>query len=178
VQLESPIARNDDLPSTPVDDEIVFLNTKVGGYAAVDAVRRTLSEFALLACAWVLLALARVVLGVVPFRVIARTIGLREGRTADRVDQAGEARAVRIGLAVRGAASRTPWQSTCLMQALTAASLLRFSHIEATLYLGVAKEGRAADGLIAHAWLRCGSVTLTGEAGRDRFSKLASFAVG
>jgi hypothetical protein len=44
VELESVIARNDDLPSTPVDREIVFLNTKVGSYVALDDVGRRIWE--------------------------------------------------------------------------------------------------------------------------------------
>jgi hypothetical protein len=133
----------------------------------------------ILACALVALAIMRLVVGILPFRLIVAAIGLRPGRSPQETDPASEARAVLIGRAVRSAAAHAPWDSTCLVQALAAASLLRFSGIGATLYLGVAKDdGAASEGLTAHAWLRCGGHVLTGEAERDRFAELASFAVG
>ncbi len=44
-----------------------------------------------------------------------------------------------IGRAVRTAASRTPWESKCLAQALAAALMLRWRQIPFVLTLGVAK---------------------------------------
>jgi hypothetical protein len=132
----------------------------------------------MLACALVALAIMRLVIGILPFRRIAAAIGLRPGRSPEEIDPASEARAVMIGRAVRSAAAHAPWDSTCLVQALAAASLLRLAGTDATLYLGVAKDGAGPKGLIAHAWLRCGAQVLTGAAERDRFTELASFAVG
>jgi hypothetical protein len=132
----------------------------------------------MLVCALLALGIMRLAVGILPFRRIAGAIGLCRGQSPAQIDPASEARAVLIGRAVRSAAAHAPWQSTCLVQALAGASLLRLSGIGATLYLGVAKDGAAGQALIAHAWLRCGRQVLTGEAERDRFAELASFAVG
>ncbi len=111
-----------------------------------------------------------------PFRTVARAIGLHHGEASESVAPEAVARAAAIGWAVRAAAPYTPWESTCLVQALAAAVLLRRQRIDGTLYLGVAREDDTAEGLTAHAWLRCGDLVLTGAAGRDRYTPVASFA--
>ena len=58
-------------------------------------------------------------------------------------------------------AKHTPWESKCMVRALTAQKLLEERGIETTLYLGV---GTKEDGTMrAHAWLRCGEYCVTGE---------------
>lgn len=58
-------------------------------------------------------------------------------------------------------AEHTPWQSRCMVRAMTAQKLLEEKKIETTLYLGV---GKNQDGSMrAHAWLRCGRYCVTGE---------------
>ena len=68
--------------------------------------------------ATVTLAIMRVAVGLLPFRTIARAIGLRTGQSAAVTDPATEEQAIQVGRAIRSAAAHTPWQSTCLMQAL------------------------------------------------------------
>jgi hypothetical protein len=111
-----------------------------------------------------------------PFATLSRLVGLDQGEAPELVEAVVLARAAEIGWAVRTAAAHVPFASTCLMQGLAAAALLRRRRIEATLYLGVAKESGAVDGLSAHAWLRCGELVLTGAAGRAAFTPIASFA--
>ena len=81
-------------------------------------------------------------------------------------------RAETIGWAVRAVAARLPWESTCLMQALAAAALLRRRRIPLTLTLGVAKDGSEME---AHAWVVCGEQVLVGGGGHERFTPLASY---
>ena len=58
--------------------------------------------------------------------------------------------------------NRTTWESKCLVRALTAQKLLKKKKIASTLYLGCGlEEGK----MIAHAWLRCGIVYVTGGTG-------------
>lgn len=57
-------------------------------------------------------------------------------------------------------AGNTPWESKCLVQAMTAQKLLNERKIETTLYLGV---GYEKDGSMrAHSWLRYGNYCVTG----------------
>ena len=75
----------------------------------------------------------------------------------------------RVSWAIAIAARHVPWRSDCLLQVMAADRWLRQHGLCADFYLGVAKDARG--GLMAHAWLRYGDLTVTG--GRyDRFSTL------
>jgi transglutaminase superfamily protein len=121
------------------------------------------------------LAAMRVAVSALPFRVLARLIGLERIRSTANY-RPGDPRAAEVGWALRAAAAHAPWQSTCLVQALGGAAMLRRRGIASTLSLGVAKEA-VTQQVIAHAWLRCGEEVLTGDDARDRFVELASFGV-
>jgi len=116
----------------------------------------------------------RMALAMVPFHRIARWLRLDEGEgSLDIVDQARSGTAV--GWAVEAAAAHLPWATTCLMQSLAAAALLRRRHMTASLYLGVARDSSVPDGMAAHAWLRSGDTVLTGAASRDHFTVIGAY---
>ena len=83
--------------------------------------------------------------------------------------------ALDVGWAVRIAASRTPWATTCLAQALTATQMLRCRGIACVLTLGVAMASESSEQMTAHAWLQQGGVFLTGEAGHGHYTPVSSF---
>lgn len=59
---------------------------------------------------------------------------------------------------------KTAWESKCLVRALTAQKMLSKRGIHTTLYLGCAmKENK----MVAHAWLRCGKMYVTGGSGEE-----------
>ena len=66
----------------------------------------------------------------------------------------------------------TPWESKCLVRALTARKLLLEKGISCTLYLGVGKDEKGA--MIAHAWIRTGPYYVTGGNGEE-FATVATF---
>jgi hypothetical protein len=80
----------------------------------------------------------------------------------------------RISWAIDVLSRRTPWESKCLVQAITAKILLRRKLLPNTLYLGVAKDGN--DKMIAHAWTRTGCRIVTGGYGLDAYTVVATFA--
>lgn len=81
----------------------------------------------------------------------------------------------RIGWAIRAVSGRTPWESKCLVQAITGKVMLRRKRIHNTLYLGVAKDGD--NKMQAHAWLRVGGQVLTGGGFVDNsYTVVAMFA--
>ncbi|HEX2087349.1 MAG TPA: lasso peptide biosynthesis B2 protein [Solirubrobacteraceae bacterium] len=134
------------------------------------------ADRALLAEAAVLLALARLAVVLVPFRVIARRLGPRMAETP-RVDAVEPERLRRLTWAIAAVARRTPWRSQCLEQALAAKAMLRRRGIASTLYLGVARGAAGAPRPFdAHAWLRSGTVHVTGGAGAGRYAVVATFA--
>ena len=131
----------------------------------------------LLVRAVVALAIARIALAVMPFRVIVRALGLRILPASAGAHTTHEEEATRIGWAVRTAAAHTPWSNTCLVQALAAVLLLSSRGIRSSIALGVSKAGEGPADLIAHAWVRSGDVILTGETGHDRFVELVTFTL-
>jgi hypothetical protein len=115
------------------------------------------------------LALARLAVVALPFRVLARRLGVPHAETSMTASLDPSAR--RVAWAIGAAARRAPWRAECLEQAIAAKAMLRRRGIASTLYLGMAR-----DPVAAHAWLRVGDVNVTG--GRDvtRYAVVASCA--
>lgn len=67
--------------------------------------------------------------------------------------------AYRVAYAVDRICTRTTWESKCLVRALSAQTLLKRKGIQSTLYLGCREEEGK---MVAHAWLRCGEMYVTG----------------
>lgn len=76
-----------------------------------------------------------------------------------------------VAYQVRVSCEKTPWESKCLVQALTARKLLMRKKISCTLYLGV---GKKDEEMIAHAWLRSGPDYITGGDGTG-YAMVAKF---
>jgi hypothetical protein len=135
---------------------------------ALDAAERSLAMRALLR-----LAVFRLVLPVVPFHRIRRYIDTRPLRAAP-------ANSRNTALAVRRAmsrAARTLPACSCLAQALAAELLLRELGAVATLSIGVAEPGQAADSpkLDAHAWVVSGGLVVAGDGELERYRSLVSY---
>jgi hypothetical protein len=128
-----------------------------------------------------LAALAAVVLMRVAVRMrfatVIRALALVPGQTPENDRPEALAEAALIGKSVRTAAARLPGTTTCLAQALAAGLLLGRRGIDSTLYLGVARNAAERDGFEAHAWLRSGSLVVTG-AENARYAAVASYRTG
>lgn len=76
--------------------------------------------------------------------------------------------AAQVRSMVEAVSHRMPWTCNCLNQALTAKKMLQRRGLCSTLYMGVAptEDGQMA----AHAWLRCGSLYVTGRSGMQNFT--------
>ncbi len=122
------------------------------------------------------LGLLRVAAAILPYRRLASLLGLTQSDPSEvsLASCAGHrARAEAIGWAVQGAAARTPWLSTCLIQSLAGYAMLRRHDVPSVVYLGVAKD--AGGELIAHSWLRCGDRLVTGGGSQHRYSVIAAY---
>ncbi len=75
---------------------------------------------------------------------------------------------------VKRGARRVPWDSKCLVQAMTAQRLLKKYGIQSTLYLGVGRDHEKNGEMIAHAWVRVGKYFVCGGDGTG-YGKVASF---
>lgn len=141
-----------------------------------------LSTRLLVPLAIVLLALARIAILVLPFRLYAPLFGRREGAGPDWRDDSPPGdrltvpRVAVIATAVRASARLVPWNAVCLPQAMTAAVMLRMFGIGYAVHLGVAREtdGRPLS-LAAHAWCVAAGRVVTGPGALDRFARVARF---
>jgi transglutaminase-like putative cysteine protease len=120
------------------------------------------------------LAIARMVMACVPFRRIAAWLGTAGAESPATVTPEETRTAEAVGWAVRVLGGRVPWDGRCLAQALAATSMLRRRGLEGTVSFGVC-EGESAT-FDAHAWLRVGSLILTGGPGHERFKTFTTFA--
>lgn len=80
----------------------------------------------------------------------------------------------RIQKAVVGVSNYTPWESKCMVQAVSAKWLLKKKNISSTIYFGIMKDPEDANKLKAHAWLKVGDWVVTGRAGHQQF-KIVNF---
>lgn len=132
----------------------------------------------LLVQSFCLLGIAWLALRVIPFRHLARRLGPLHAETPQDVPPEQLAQARRVSLAIGRVSPYTPWTSNCFPQALAAKYWLGRRHIPSTLYLGMAlPQGNdtSRPAITAHAWLRCGSMLVTGGAGSARFTVTARF---
>ena len=115
------------------------------------------------------LALARAAVLALPFPVLSKRLGVLRAETpaAAPIDPAS----YRVGSAIGAAARRVPWRSECLEQAIAAKAMLRRRGVPSTLYLGMTK-----DPIQAHAWVRVGTLHVTGGQDVGRYAVVASFA--
>lgn len=82
--------------------------------------------------------------------------------------------AMNVSKVVDRICSKTAWESKCLVRALTAQKLLKKKNIGSTLYLGCGYDENGR--MVAHAWLRCGKMYVTGGDGTG-YAVVDKFAV-
>ncbi|MCR2807410.1 lasso peptide biosynthesis B2 protein [Paenibacillus soyae] len=128
----------------------------------------------LILASFILMGVFRFAILFVPFRRLAQVMGRKSGSTPEDVGREQMSQAAKVGWVVERMSWLTPWESKCLVRALTAQLLLRMVRVPTTLYLGVAKD--EANQLIAHAWLRCGRLIVTGGDESPNFRPVAQFA--
>jgi len=115
----------------------------------------------------------RILLIVVPFKILKKYIGKYDEESSFNIDSINIDIIEKISWAVTKLSIYTPWDSKCFVQALTAQRLLYDKGLESTLYFGVSKS--LDKGILeAHAWIRCGNIYVTGGNG-EKFCIVAKF---
>ena len=125
--------------------------------------------------AFILLLYARILVVFKPFKKIAPTLGnhLEEASEIPSEDQIEEAKT--IGRAIKRVSQFTPFRSMCFEQAITASIMLSKRDIKTTTYFGVLKDESVKEGLKAHAWIKVGETTITGNRGINKFTVVSTF---
>lgn len=131
-------------------------------------------EQALLPVIFILTALVRAAILLLPFAWLARFLGKGMAESCPDLPPDKLPAVRRLGRAIARVSAHTPWESKCLVQAIVGKILLRRLGLPNTLYLGVGRDEKNA--MIAHAWLRCGDVYVSGGAGREQFTVVGKFA--
>ena len=119
------------------------------------------------ATAW--LAIARIMLVVMPFKRLSARLSTESNSTQIEPDQD---LLQRIGFAVSAAADNVPWRSDCFPRTIAARMLLKRFGYASTIHFGVDRVGE--DGLEGHAWLTCGETVVTGGGELDRYTEVHS----
>jgi len=116
-----------------------------------------------------MLALARLIVLTVPFRILARWLS-----RAPETDCCDQLLLVRVRRAVTTAARNVPWNAVCLPQAIAAKAMLARRGFGSSLHLGAQPDAERGT-LVAHAWLVAGGTVVVGAAGISQVTPLARF---
>ena len=109
-----------------------------------------------------------------PFSKVAPTLGEHMKETSFSSDTYNNLILKNISNAIYMMSKYTFWESQCLVKAVAGMKMLERRRIESTLYLGTAKDKNGK--LIAHAWLRSGSIYVTGSEGMEQFTVVGKFS--
>ena len=126
--------------------------------------------------AWLTLGLMRTAILVLSFKRLTRSLKMEQSdisvpESDDRVRDT----AFLIGRAINRAAGHTPWESACLIRALTAQRMLNKRGLPGKLYLGIKKNRQE---MTAHAWTLCGNKFVTGQSGHKEYTPISAFTWG
>ncbi|WP_211746780.1 lasso peptide biosynthesis B2 protein [Paenibacillus sp. Marseille-Q4541] len=114
------------------------------------------------------------VMNFLPFARIAPLLGTEQQETTYERHPVKERTALHISKVIYMVSKHTPWKSECMVSGIAAMKMLKRRNIESTLYFGIAKNEHQQ--LIAHAWLRCGTLYVTGAEGIENFTVVNKFA--
>ena len=127
-----------------------------------------------LAVSWLLLGCTRMMIVVLPFSLVRRLLSAGHNSPADlpRLSSVDEGRSHSIAESIAIASTRTPWQSECYPQALTARLELMAARIPHVVTFGLRRDDEGT--LKAHAWVRAGNVWVSGGDSSD-YTVVGSF---
>ena len=130
----------------------------------------------LLLPAWLMTGLARLLVLLLPFRLLAPGLGQHHGVSAfiPLLDENQQAKALSIGRAVRMSSTLAPWNANCQAQAISARWLMGLFGLPFAVFYGVAKD--PIEKMKAHAWLCAGPIQVTGGYAFDEFTVVAVFS--
>lgn len=107
----------------------------------------------------------------VPMPKIEKNMGIRGEESEETETEENVRLAKLVRFHVNRVTEHLPLKRKCWVRALTARKILMKHGVNSTLYMGVGKEN---DQMIAHAWLRCGQIYVTGGNGQG-YAVVAKF---
>lgn len=108
-----------------------------------------------------------------PFKELKQGLGTHNTESSQEESRDVYRVAKQVQWIVIQASKYTPWESLCLVQAMTVQKMLKKRGISTTIYLGVNKD--TDNQMKAHAWIRCGQMYITGGNGSG-YATVAKFS--
>ncbi|WP_438824320.1 lasso peptide biosynthesis B2 protein [Bacillus sp. JJ1533] len=109
-----------------------------------------------------------------PFSKLAPSLGVYMKESEEEITEGHCKDLKSIRHSIQIISKYTLWESKCLVRAIAALKMLERRNIDSTLYLGTGKDENGK--MIAHAWLRSGSMYVTGYEEMHRFTVTGKFA--
>ena len=109
-----------------------------------------------------------------PFRRTVHLLGKKDMETPVSDEGVDINTTKQVSEAIRIMSQHTFWESQCLVQVYTARRMLHKRKQKTTVYFGVSQNNCGE--MVAHAWLRCGRIFVTGGNGHERFTVTGSFS--
>ncbi|MDV5105528.1 lasso peptide biosynthesis B2 protein [Clostridium perfringens] len=122
--------------------------------------------------AFILCGFYRFIILNVSFSKVKKLLGEKGKESEFEIDIDNYKIVKEVSFIVKLASYNTPWESKCLVQAMTRQKILNDKGIKTTLYLGVAKE---KNNMVAHSWLRYGQMFVTGGNGDLNYKRVGCF---
>ncbi|MFD1359151.1 lasso peptide biosynthesis B2 protein [Fictibacillus halophilus] len=109
-----------------------------------------------------------------PMAKTSNSLGVYMGETTYITNESDEFLLIKISEAIHIMSRHTFWESQCMVKALAGMRMLNKRRIECTIYFGTGKDQYGK--MCAHAWLRSGSLYISGAEEMDRFTIVGKFA--
>lgn len=126
--------------------------------------------------AYMMLGIMRAAILTISFKRLTRSLNHQKSKsTMLQLSDNEMETALLVGQIITRTAAHTPWESTCLVQSLTAQKMLQKRGIPGVFYLGAVKDEENKEKMKAHAWSQCGETIITGGKGHEAFTVLSVF---
>jgi hypothetical protein len=119
-------------------------------------------EYIVFAEAWLHLAIARLLVVMLPFKYLHSFIGKPQVVSDDSEVFTMQREESAIGKAIKRASTRCFWRTKCLEQAVAASNMLRLRGKHYLFYLGVSVGTEDWRSFYSHAWTVCDGQIITG----------------
>ena len=121
----------------------------------------------------ILSLISSLMVSILPMRLYIKWLGEKGKESSVSAIEGKSMEIFLIEKTMRRIVRHLPWRPKCLSRAITAKILLNRRKISSTIYLGVAKDGDIK--MVAHAWLRCGNIIVSGKEEMQKFTPVVFF---
>jgi len=129
--------------------------------------------------AWFLLGVMRLAILMFPLKRLLSP--LQSGQALQELPRLSEDQKEAVAMirkVMMSASANTPWNSTCLVQSLSAKKMLQKRGISGVIFIGVKKKEDRCDEMLIHSWTKSGDQIVTGNEELEAFKVLSIYRWG